>query len=85
MSNSPWMTVRDAAAYRRCSHDTIERNRVPWTEQAPPAGQWRYKLMQNGKLAMQITNPGANLNFKDLSTTQSSLEDIFVDLVRNAR
>jgi len=28
---------------------------------------------------------GANISFKDLSTTQSSLEDIFVDLVREKR
>jgi ABC-2 type transport system ATP-binding protein len=27
----------------------------------------------------------ANISFKDLSTTQSSLEDIFVDLVREKR
>ncbi|TMH29007.1 MAG: multidrug ABC transporter ATP-binding protein, partial [Betaproteobacteria bacterium] len=27
----------------------------------------------------------AGIGFKDLQTTQSSLEDIFVDLVRNGR
>lgn len=43
------MTVKEAALYRRCGYNTIDRNRVAWSDTAPPPGKFRYKLMVKGK------------------------------------
>ena len=43
------------------------------------------KAERTGITALLNDMRAAGVSFKDLSTTQSSLEDIFVDLVRQAR
>ena len=48
--DSPWMTVREAATFRRCHPDTIEKNRVAWTEDPPAPGKMRYKLLLVGSV-----------------------------------
>lgn len=46
------MTRREAAAYRRCHADTIDNNRIPWSEEHPPPGKFRYKMFIIGGVAM---------------------------------
>jgi hypothetical protein len=42
------MTRREAANFRRCHPDTIDNNRIPWSDDPPPPGKFRYKMFQIG-------------------------------------
>ena len=43
-----------------------------------------YEMARTGRTLLQDLN-GAGIRFRDLETTQSSLEDIFIGLVRQER
>ena len=43
-----WLTTKEASEFLRVSHDTLERNRVPWSDKAPRRGQYRYKILRSG-------------------------------------
>lgn len=45
---SPWMTRQEAAEYRRCSIDTIDRYRVAWKDKAPEPPFIREKMLPGG-------------------------------------
>ena len=46
---------------------------------------YRFEMARTGITNLLTDLAGAGIRFKDLDTTQSSLEDIFVDLVRGQR
>jgi hypothetical protein len=46
---SDWMTRSEAAHWLRVSTDTIDRNRVLWTDARPAVGKFRYRMVRVGR------------------------------------